>query len=245
MKNISFLNKRALFLGDSIVSGSRDDENGGVWKNSCDVEDGRGWPRRLKLEYDLDTDNLAIAAQTLVRVEGRGHIIAQLARKKYDDYDYVILEGGYNDAVVTHIDEKGEIVPKMGAIADGFAEASFDEKTVIGSLELLFAKTKAAFPNAKFGYVIPYETPRSTYGGITKNREKMSAFWAQLTAVCEKWQIPVLNLFSGKTQEGISFFDLLSPDTTACLPGNGDFTHLTTHGYDIITPHIAQWLKTL
>ncbi len=244
-EKISFENKKALFVGDSIVSGCRDDENGGVWKNSCDVENGRGWPRRLKLEYHLDTDNVAIGAETLVKVEGRGHILNQLGRAKYATYDYVILEGGYNDALQMYPDEHGNTTPPMGTVADGFSPDSFDQTTVIGALETLIYHAKTAYPTAKFGYTIPYETPRSTYGGLTSNKEKMTAFWAAIIPVLQKWNIPVLDLFAGKTQQGIPYTTLLATDTTACLPGGGDFTHLTTHGYDVITPHIAKWLKKL
>ncbi len=245
MKTIDFQKKKGLFLGDSIASGCRDDENGGVWKNSCEVQDGRGWPRRLKLEYGLDTDNLAIGGETLVKTEGRGHIFAQLPRAKYPSYDYVILEGGYNDAVQMYPNEEGVRLPPIGAPAHDFSLEQFDQTTVLGALEALIYTVKERYPNAKFGFVIPYHTPRSTYGGISASFERMRDFWDQVKAVCDKWHLPYLDLFSGCAQDGTPYAELLHTDTTECLPGNGDFTHLTTHGYDVTAPHFATWLASL
>ena len=56
--------------------------------------------------------------------------------------------------------------------------------------------------------------------------------------ICEKWSIPYLDLFN---QSGFNYF--LDSHVTEFSAGDG--LHPNGKGYDIISPKIEEWLKTL
>ena len=60
--------------------------------------------------------------------------------------------------------------------------------------------------------------------------------------VLNKWEIKYIDLFSGSTDDGITYSSLLKVDTNTYLP---DGLHLNREGYNIISPYIYKWMNTL
>lgn len=239
--------KTALFIGDSIAAGWRDDRNGGAYKNSSSVTDGRGWSRRLRLDYGLDAENASVAGASFKRIDNRARIVEQLHNNKFKEYDYVIMEGGFNDAMGENkTPASPDTATPIGKVSYSFSLDDFDTSTFAGALEELFYYAKSYFDGAKLGFIITYSTPLSKYGGYTANAAKMKEYWDTAKQICDKWDIAYLDLFSGKTADGKSYSnDILKTSSTAYFPGGNDQIHLNSAGYDVISPYIAEWMKTL
>lgn len=239
--------KTALFIGDSIAAGWRDDRNGGAYENSSSVTYGRGWSRRLRLDYGLGAENASVAGASFKRIDNRARIVEQLHNNKSKEYDYVIMEGGFNDAMGENkTPASPETATPVGKVSSSFSLDDFDTSTFAGALEELFYYAKSYFDGAKLGFIITYSTPLSKYGGYTANAAKMKEYWDTAKQICDKWDIAYLDLFSGKAADGKSYSnDILKTSSTSYFPGGNDQIHLNSAGYDVISPYIAEWMKTL
>lgn len=241
--------KKILFCGDSIAAGWRDDDNGGAYRNSSEIANGRGWSRRIGFDYSAVVTNAAVAGQALSTCresEDKSPIVQQLHNNKSNSYDYVLLEGGFNDAMGCNSpnNTKEYAAPVGTTDINEWNTDNFDTSTFAGALENLFAYATAYFPAAKIGFIITYATPRSTYGGYTAEVEEMRKYWNMAKKICDKWDIKYIDLFDGKNSDGKTYsYDILKTDTaTDYFPGGTDQIHLNSAGYDIITPYIADFL---
>jgi len=234
--------KKILFAGDSIGAGWRDEAYGGNWTNEG------GWSARIAELYGAESTLAASAGEplsTIREAENRPAIVNQLHANKNGEFDYVILQGGFNDAMGTNANPTKETAAKVGKLTDYYDVAEFDTATFAGALENLFYYAKEYFPSAKVGFIITYATPLSAYGGYTAEEESMREYWDMAKAVCEKWSVSYLDLFDGKTADGKSFsYDILKVNTSENFPGGNDNIHLNSAGYDLITPYIAEWIPT-
>ena len=232
--------KRALFIGDSIAAGWRDAVNG-------DYSNAGGWAKRIGDSYGMTVDLGAIAGYTFSNIRGSKRIVNELASYKSNTYDYVILQGGFNDAMGSDDGsatgrDKSSTAP-IGTTAADFAPEHFDPATYAGGLEETLYKIKEFFPTAKVGYIVTYQTPLSTYGGYTAETTHMREQYATGMAICKKWGVDWLDLYDGHTEDGRSYSkDILKTGTTTYFPGGSDCIHLNSAGYDAIYPYIAEWM---
>jgi len=207
--------KSALFVGDSLCQALYE-------QNIPNFGDGFGWAGRIMQMNEMSGTNGGISGASLSDCRGLNVIINQLKKQAGNSFDYVILEGGVNDA--------WDAAP-LGNIQDG---DEFDPKTFAGALEYAFKFTKESFPDAKIGYIIAYQMPASPVESLVD----MSAYFDLAKEICKKWEIPYLDLYSdedfNKTQ--------MKTSTNECLY---DFIHPNTKGYNTITPVINDWMKTL
>ena len=235
--------KSALFIGDSIAAGWRDAVNG-------DYKNAGGWAKRIGDNYGMNVDLGAIAGYTFSNIRGSKRIVNELASYKDNTYDYVILQGGFNDAMGSDDGsatgrDKSSTAP-IGTMAADFAPEHFDPATYAGGLEETLYKIKEYFPTAKVGYIVTYSTPKSTYGGYTAEPPHMREQYATGMAICKKWGVDWLDLYDGHTEDGLSYStDILKTDTTTYFPGGSDCIHLNSAGYDVIYPYIAKWMAQI
>ncbi|MBR2043019.1 MAG: hypothetical protein IJ946_01630 [Clostridia bacterium] len=234
--------KSIIFFGDSIGAGWRDNASVSDYSNSG------GWHKRIVDNYGATATlaaNAGAPLSTIRESEGRPSVIQQLHDNRNGKYDYVVLQGGFNDAMGTNSNPTKETAAKIGNLTESFNLNDYDESTFAGALETLFYYTNEYFPEAKVGFIITYATPLSTYGGYTAEEDSMREYWNMAKAVCDKWEVSYLDLFDGKTKDGKSYsYDILKVDTTENFPGGNDCIHLNAAGYDVITPYIAEWLPT-
>lgn len=232
--------KKILFTGDSIGAGWRDNDGVDDYSNSG------GWAKRIADDYGADVTLAAQAGwaiSTIREAEGRGSIVNQLHSHKDTDFDYIVLEGGFNDAMGTNEDRTKESAAPVGEMTDSFDVNDFNTAEFAGALENLFYYAKQYYPDAGIGFIITYATPLSTYGGYTAEVESMREYWNMAKAICNKWDIEYLDLFDGETAAGLSYsYDILKVDTENNFPGGTDQIHLNAAGYDVITPYIAEWI---
>lgn len=234
--------KKILFTGDSIGAGWRD--NDGV----SDYTNAGGWAKRIGDDYGAEVTNAAVAGYALSTIrnsEGKSPIVTQLSGNKNNTYDYVVLQGGFNDAMGTNADKTKESAAPVGKITNSWDVEDYDTATFAGALENLFYYATEYFPTAKIGFIITYATPTSTYGGYTADVEAMREYWNIAKQICNKWDISYLDLFDGTASDGKSYsYDVLKVNTSNYFPGSGDTIHLNAAGYDAITPYIADWMAS-
>ncbi len=229
--------KTAIFFGDSIAYGYRD------------TVAGQGWSYRLQQNYAMTVTQKAVSGASFTSIANRNHIPTLIQEAGSGSYDYVILQGGFNDAMGQNAKPAPEdTAAPVGTISNTFFPDDFDATTFAGELEKSFYYIKKQYPNAKVGYIITYQTPHSEYGGVTAKADEMRKYWGIAKQICDKWDVQYLDLYDGETVDGQHYSnDILDMDNaaSACVPGNGDHIHLNGTGYDRITDHIAQWMVGL
>lgn len=154
------------------------------------------------------------------------------------ELDYLILEGGTNDADILQL-------AGIGTLTQNDYTSTFDTSTFTGALETLFRKALTYYPTTKIGYIIAQKM------GMTNNANLAVrySYFERAMEVCKKWGIPYINLWdeSPLNPNLPSMYDS-SLDATGNIEANKlyvDGQHLTSTGYDIITAKIEAWMKTL
>lgn len=180
--------KSVLFLGDSIMAGENDKDS--IYQ--CD-----GWAGRIGYYCDMKVTNGGVskACVTAVRVDADGkecYIYNGLKKVKDKKFDYVILQGMYNDVV-----EKVEIGEPQGK--ENFDASKADKKKFADALELLFYQAKELYPDAKIGYIVNYQTSKMI---------DQKSYVDVAISICEDWGIPYLDLyhdssFAAKLSDGL------------------------------------------
>ena len=207
LKVRSVLNgKNMLFTGDSIAAGLKDGASLS------------GWCGRIARDYSMANGGLSAAKDTSLS-NGAVQIRKQISLYSALQYDYVILQGGTSDA--------GKEVP-IGTLSQDKDPDAFDQSTFAGALEATIADAVKYFPNAKIGYITPYQSPNATVGKIND----MADYVAMAKAVCQKWGISCLDLYNDAA-------------VTAKLSYYSDNIHLDAAGYDATAPVIAAWMEGL
>lgn len=212
--------KTAVFLGDSICAG---DIEGSEY-------DGYGWAGLIGEANGMAWKNYGRNGGTITPIES---VVAQsrdlgsqvnLALADYPNADYVIFEGGTNDAY--QLKEAG-----LGVISDDFA--NFDTSTFSGAMESLIFKILTAFPKAQVGYIVAQKMGNPPY--TTANIQRK--YFDRAVEICLKWGIPVIDLWNGS---------FLNPALTYHAENfYTDKQHLTLAGYQRISPMIEAWMRNL
>lgn len=209
--------KRVLFVGDSICEAM------------CEWQDPTyartvGWAGRIIERNGMRGVNLGKSGASVSTCRGDNTVIAQLKRQSSQTYDYVILHGGVNDA--------WDNAP-VGTVTEGY-DGRFDVTAFAGGLEDMFRYARQTYPNAIFGYIINFQIPTSAIGSLSD----MSAYFDAAKEICDKWNIPYLDLYNDK-----NFNDnVLQVQSKTNLP---DGIHPNSAGYNLLTPVIEDWMKTL
>ncbi len=213
--------KSVLFVGDSICEAICE-AAGGRWETGKSIT---GWAGRIIENNGMTGANLGKSGASVSNCRGANMVVNQLAAQSQvnTDYDYVIMHGGVNDA--------WDSAP-VGEMTEGF-DGPFVYSTFAGGLEDMFHYAKETFPNSQFGFIINFQLPSATYGRLSD----MTEYVDMTIKICEKWEIPYLDLYNNESINGE-----LKGTTTAYLH---DYIHPNKDGYDIITPYVENWLKTV
>ena len=215
--------KKILFAGDSITQAVQKLDKYG------------GWASRVGFSNYMDWYNSGLGGATISN--GDKHITDQIIDNKDGNFDYIILQGGINDM-------HDEV--KLGDISDSFEVDDFNNESYAGGLEELFYYTKKYNPNAKIGFIITYQTPNSDWGENVRDRSKQTELTRQ---ICDKWEIPYLDLYDGVVYENgksKTFSEILKVETGEYFYNeDSEEVHLARPGYDIISKYISIWIKTL
>ena len=207
--------KTAAFLGDSICMASTFDKEHQWW----------GWAGRIHRDYGLASYvNKGCDGASVSDCRKENRVIFQLERIKDQNFDYLMLHGGVNDAWDSR---------EVGTMTDSFDIADFDVSTYAGGLEELFYTAKKYFPDTKIGFIVNFRSI-STIGRLSD----MTEYFTVAKRICEKWQIPYLDLF---------FDDDFNENVLEYKTKNklADFIHPSSAGYDVLYPRVAEFMCTL
>lgn len=221
-------NKKVVFDGDSISHGTS-------------AGDGlNGWAGRIGEANHMDWYNESRSGGTIMSGLYSGtakrHWVSTHIDTIYDQYpdlDYLILEGGTNDADLVGTEKLGSISTKSFMYDDFNSEADFTQ-----ALEHLFSKAISYYPNKKIGFIIAQKMGTSASSYKTSNRR---IFFDRCVEVCEKYGIPYLDLWN--TCHLNPTIDRASHNGVYHMYTDGQ--HLSAAGYDYVSPIIEAWMKTL
>ena len=215
--------KKAFFFGDSICAAAVYDESGSRY----------GWPGRIKDAYGLKEarncggDGAAISDKGPTTPPLKIH--DQVVNNKSNNVDFVILEGGVNDAWANVA--VGQMVDKP---ASETTMADLDCNTFAGGLERILSIAKKQYPNAKIGYIIMFKLrDKLTIGRLSD----MDEYVEMTKKICDKYDVPYLNLYEDK-----AFAANFMVFTNRCVV---DGIHPNSRGYDLLAPKIAQFMADI
>ena len=183
-----------------------------------------GYGKIIAEENGMTYENVAVGGGTMAYVGSNVHCISRTISNMRADADYVILDGGGNDA------DSG--VP-LGALTTGYT-ATLDDTTFAGAFEQMLKTAIARFPNKKIGYVFIHKCAYLFSSSVK------DSYYDIAKAACEKWGIPYCDL---NTQiPPLNYIDALKTAYTS----NGDGYHPNEQGYRLFyVPKITAWMKTL
>ena len=205
-------------LSGKILSTTGDSIAAGAGNN------GTGYPEIVASDNSMAVQNVAVGGGTVAYVNANTFCISRSISSMRSDADFVLLEGGGNDA------DSG--VP-LGTLSSGYT-ATLDDTTFAGAIESMFKAALARFPDKKIGYVFIHKCA-SGYDSRVPN-----SYYDMAKSACEKWGIPYLDL---NTQvPPLNYIADLKSTYTA----NGDGYHPNELGYrTFYVPKITAFLNTM
>ncbi len=204
-------NQTIIYFGDSIAEGS--------------ANNFISWDDYIKELIPFKKSvNASKSGATFSKERIDNMIITQILKHKEEKYDYVLLQGGVNDAMVE---------APLGKMSSSYELEDFDSSTYIGMLDTTFYYLTKYYYGSAIGVMITYPTPHANdhgWWGLTSNP---SEYYEALIEICKKWDISYINFYEGKLSHII---------TDEELP---DGLHLNDQGYQKISPYLADYIQTL
>lgn len=204
--------KSALFVGDSISVGAADTAMAYGWGGRIGRKYGMEWVNnsRSGATFAEDADNLTNET-----------IVEQIEIKGDKSFDYVIIEGGVNDASANR---------PLGKISNSYDINDFDRNTFAGALEAALAYATTTWPDAHIGFVVTFQVN-------TIDKSATSQYYNVARTVCQKWNVPYLDL-NGETVKA----ELDIENTTYLSDG----LHPNAAAYDMLVDnYIEAWMLNM
>lgn len=230
----------AVFDGDSICAAG------------TDKPDSLGaWAGRIGSRNAMTTSNYAvgggtITAETYTSGGVAKHWISRSIDTIYQEHptlDYLILEGGTNDADTIGDITSGSVPEKFGSYTNDDYAGNYDDTTFCGAVESLFFKALSYYPGAYIGVVIPMQM-----GYCSSASTNRRAYFDVLIKLCQKWAIPYIDLWRvGQMNANLSvYYDpTMTVDENTAQRYYQDGQHPTSKGYALLTPKIEAWMRSM
>ena len=233
-------NKTAVFDGDSICA------------NATDAADKGAYSGRIGTNNDMEIKNYAVTGATITsgtyypggsaRHWVSGNIDTIYAN--YPNADYIIFEGGANDAdVIGNILDSQNIPAGYGSWTEDDFSGEYDDETFCGAVETIIFKAMSYWPKSKIGFVIVMKM------GSGNTRKNYYAYLKTIMDICDKWGVPYVNLWDNCpiNPSLVSCWDSTKTSEQNIEEGKmyQDGQHPTPTGYDRIYPIIEEWMRTL
>jgi lysophospholipase L1-like esterase len=199
--------------GDSICYGNGDTPVDGLI----------GYCARIGAKNSMSWKNEGISSAMIAYTESR-HCVSRNVANLRADADYIIFEGGTNDADILG-------VGNAGSLSAGYV-ATLDDTIFSEAMESMLKQAILRFPGKKIGYLVAHKM-----GGDDAAANRRTYFDVAISA-CVKWGIPYLDLWNGCHLN----YDI---SEIASVYYSDGLQHLTTAGYDYLSPIIEAWMKTL
>lgn len=167
--------------------------------------------------------NYGVSGTTVAKRNGRSDSILERLDTMQSNADFVIFEGGVNDAW----DETVEI-GTFNKSANVDSTTTFNEETFSGALESLFNKAYKKYPKAHIMFVIVSVSDNySTYEYLNRAKE-----------ICEKWKVTPIDI----RESGLNL--MIKECVSLYGAGGTDGTHPSKLGYEkFFVPMIESEIK--
>jgi len=206
------------------------------------------WATRIAAQNGMIMKNYAVGGGTVTENPPRSvktgrerhSVSANLERMhaEYPDADYIVIEGGTNDA-----DLLGEA--RLGTFDPEYWGEDFDRDTFSGALESVFCRATQFWPGKKIVFIIAQKMGVNPICFAGRRR-----YFDRAAEICRKWGIPCLDLWNG------CYLNPHLPwmyDSTKTPEENRegnigyyvDGQHLTARGYDVTADIIDSFLRTV
>ena len=230
--------KTVIWNGDSICQGN---SSTGTWADRIAAKNGI----KIWKNYGVGGGTIVENAPYFQNGNPRHSVCATLEQmhEEYPDADYIILEGGTNDADLLGRITEGTIALRFGSFtADDFS-GEYDRTTFCGALESIFYRAKQLWPDKTVCYIVAQKM-----GLDASKAANRYAYFEAAMQICEKWEIPYLNLWDNCDLDP-TLPEMYDPSQSAEENEQAsmyrDGQHLTNAGYDYTADIIDAWLKTL
>lgn len=232
--------KTVLCFGDSIAYGSYDLPSQVL-----------SWYGRLYNDFEITGTNYAVAGATITSGVTSGgqetHAIVNdmaTAYSQHNTADYVILEGGTNDADLIGSITTGTTPENFGTFSQTNFSGNYDTTTFCGAVEMLFYRAINYWRYAKICFIIPCEMGHTI--AAPANRR---AYFDKIKEIALKWHIPVLDLWDNSVLNAklAAYYDsnMTGADNVTYGKAYYDGQHPTSYGYDAMQNKIVSFLKSL
>lgn len=227
--------KKILFDGDSICEAT-----------SAGVNDG-GWAKRIGEANNMVWYNHGVSGGTITDIPGDRdrHIISTSWQNYPTDLDYIILEGGTNDADNINGDEA-----LIGTFSMTDWSGNYDYTTFCGAMEYMIYNIQQKYPHAKLGYIVAQKMGYSSTSicNYSTGTPRYDIFTLAMQ-ICKKWGIPVINLWDESGFNPMISSQYLRGATNEENVQRGslykDGQHLTAVGYDKLSTQIDAFVKSI
>jgi lysophospholipase L1-like esterase len=212
-----------------------------------------GWFGRLKNDYSMSGVNYAVNGGTITDMTDttlggnpRHSVVVSIDTliAENPQLDYLILEGGTNDADLIGRFVDGTAPAKFGSWAEGDYTGNYDIATFCGAVEKTFYKALNQWPKAKIGFIIPMQMGISNNASANRRR-----YFDEIVSIAKKWHIPVLDLWNESQMDArlTVYYDstLTSAQNVSAGKCYYDGQHPTSYGYDLMQAKIENWVKSM
>lgn len=235
--------KKIIWNGDSICQGGT---RNGSWATRISM-----WNGAMCVNYAKGggtvTENV-LYSQEDSKLRHSVSATVDLMYKEHPDADYVVFDGGTNDADLLGSLIVGERPARIGNIDPNDFSGHYDADTYCGALESMFCRATRYWKGKKIAYIVAQKMGFRTDGYVDDCNNRR-AYFALAIKACEKWGIPYLNLWDGcPLNPQLPWFynkELSAEENIAAGSFYVDGQHLSAAGYDYTADIIDSFLKTL
>lgn len=211
-----------------------------------------GWFGRLKNSYSMTGKNYGVSGGTItaemyLENGSKRHWIStsiDTIKEEYPNIDYLIIDGGTNDADLIGSFNNDTPPAKFGTWSETDFSGNYDNTTFCGALDSLFYKAVTYYPTAKIGFIVAMEM--GTNNSTIANRRR---YFDEATKIATKWHIPVLDLWKEIHADArlVAYYDstMTEGQNVSAKKFYNDGQHPTSYGYDLMQERIDSWVHSL
>ncbi len=203
-------------LSGKILAANGDSISAGAGNN------GIGYADLIGTANNMTVQNISVGGATIATGTVAPHYISTSISDMRSDADYILLEGGVNDADY-HV--------TLGTLSEDYDE-TLNTGTFAGAFETMLKNALARFPGKKIGYIFVHKINGNFDSRTT------GSYYNIAKAACEKWGVPYCDL--NTTVPPLGYIDAYRTAYT----NSGDGFHPNAAGYNAFyVPLITAWLK--
>lgn len=212
----------------------------------------QGWWGRIINDYSASGKNFSVGGGTITSElyfnnDTPRHWINESIDSIYSEYpelDYLILDGGTNDADIIGRFTGDTPPQKFGTWNNTDYSGNYDNETFCGAVETMFYKAVNHWPKAKIGFIIAMQMGRNNDSSANRRR-----YFDEIKKIANKWHIPVLDLWEESQMDSrlTAYYEpsMTGDENVTAKKCYYDGQHPTSYGYDLMQGKIDAWIRSL